>query len=156
MTSLEVTTGAGSQLSVAVPEPVLAGAVLSVHSIVVFGGHVIDGGLLSSTVTVCKHVLLFPQASVASQVLVIVYSCGQAPAAVTSLEVTTGAGSQLSVALARPVLAGAVLSVHSMVTLAGHEVITGGVLSSTVMIWRHVLLFPQASVAIQVLLMVSS
>ena len=143
-------------MSEAVAEPVLAGAVLSVHSIVVLAGQVSDGGVLSSTVTVCKHVLLFPQASVAVHVLVMVYSCGQAPAAVTSLEVTTGARSQLSVALATPVLAGAVLSEHSIVRLAGHEVIVGGVLSSTVITWRQVLLFPQASVAIQVLLIVSS
>ena len=77
-------------------------------------------------------------------------------AVVTSLYVTTGAGSQLSVALARPVFIGSVDSSHSMVMLAGHKVMTGGVLSSIVMICVHVLLLPQASVAIQVLLIVYS
>ena len=74
----------------------------------------------------------------------------------TSLKVTDGAGSQLSDAVALPVLAGAVLSVHSIVILAGQRVITGGVLSSTIITWRQVLLFPQSSVAVQVLLMVYS
>ena len=45
-----------------------------------------------------------------------------------SVNVTTGASSQLSVAVAEPVLAGKVLAVHCMVTLAGH-VMTGGVSS---------------------------
>ena len=49
---------------------------------------------------------------------------------VTSLYVTAGAGSQLSVALAIPVLSGEVDSSHSMVTSTGH-VIVGGVESST-------------------------
>ena len=53
-------------------------------------------------------------------------------AVVTSLYVTTGAGSQLSVAVAFPVLDGSVLAVHSMVIFGGHSVMTGGVLSSTV------------------------
>ncbi len=59
----------------------------------------------------CVQFVPLPHASVAVQVLVMVYSCGHPPAAVTSLYVTTGAGSQLSVALARPVFAGSVLSV---------------------------------------------
>jgi hypothetical protein len=47
--------------------------------------------------------------------------------------VTTGAGSQLSVALLSPVFEGSVLSSHSMVMLAAQVVMVGGVLSSTVM-----------------------
>ena len=107
-------------------------------------------------VTIWRQVLLFPQASVASQVLLIVYSCGQAPPVVTSLKSTAGAGSQLSEAVAEPVLAGSVLSSHSTVMLAGQRVITGGVLSSTVMVWAQVLLLPHASVAIQVRVMIDS
>ena len=101
--------------------------------------------------------MLLPQASDASHVLVIAYSCGHAPATVTSLDVTTGARSQLSVAVAGPPVSnGSVLSVHSIVTSAGHNVIVGGVLSSTVITCEHVLLLPQASVANQVLVMVYS
>ena len=62
---------------------------------------------------------------------------------------------QLSVAVAIPVVAGSVLDVHCIVTLAG-QVITGGVLSSTVMVWVHVLEFPHASVALHNLLMTYS
>ena len=64
---------------------------------------------------------------------------------------TAGAGSQLSVAVAIPVSAGSVLSVHSNVTSAAHIVITGGVESSICNICKQVLLFPQASVAVQTL-----
>jgi hypothetical protein len=62
------------QLSVAVAVPVLAGNVTAVHSIVISTGHVMIGGVLSSTVIVCTHVVLLPQSSVALQVLVIEYS----------------------------------------------------------------------------------
>ena len=48
----------------------------------------------------------------ATQVLVIVLSCGHAPLTVTSLDVMVGVESQLSVAVAVPVLAGNVLAVH--------------------------------------------
>jgi len=55
---------------------------------------------------------MLPQSSVAVQVRVIVLSCGHVPAAVTSLKLITNVGSQLSVAVAVPVLAGKVLAVH--------------------------------------------
>jgi hypothetical protein len=68
---------------------------------------------------------------------VIVYSCGHPPAAVTSLNATVGI-EQLSVAVALPwpgipATEGNVLAVHSIVTSTG-QVITGGVLSSTVIV----------------------
>ena len=74
VTSLKVTVGAPSQLSVAVAEPVFAGKVLAEHWIVTFAGHVIAGGVLSSTKMICAHVLTFPQSSVALHVRVIVLS----------------------------------------------------------------------------------
>ena len=67
---------------------------------------------------------------------------------------TTGAGSQLSVALAIPVLSGEVDSVHSMVMSAGHSVITGGVVSSTVTTCIQLVALPQASVVVHVLVIV--
>ena len=157
VTSVEVIVGVGSQLSVAVATPfVPPGAVLAVHSIVRFGGHVITGGVLSSTKMVCRQVLELPQSSVALQVLLIVYSCGHAPAMVTSVEVIVGVVSQLSVAVATPFAPpGAVLAVHWIVRFGG-QVITGGVLSSTKMVCRHVLELPHTSVARHVLLMVYS
>ncbi len=63
--------------------------------------------------------------------------------------------SQLSVAVALPVLAGIVLAVHAIVMLLGH-VIAGAVLSSTVMVCTHVLVLPQSSVAVHVRVIVYS
>ena len=151
VTSVDVMVGVKSQLSVAVAVPLVPpGAVLAVQSIVRFGGQVITGGVLSSTKMVCRHVLEFPQSSVALQVLLIVYSCGHAPATVTSVDVIVGVRSQLSVAVAVPFAPpGAVLAVHCMVRFGG-QVMTGGVLSSTKMVCRHVLELPQSSVALHV------
>ena len=107
------------------------GSVTAVHSIVTFPGHVIIGAVLSSTTIVWLQVFMFPQSSVAFHVRVMVYSCGQVgEAIVASVKLKVGIASQLSVAVALPVLAGKVLAVHSIVVLAGH-VIIGGVLSST-------------------------
>ena len=76
---------------------------------------------------------MLPQSSVASHVRVVVISSGHAPPTVTSLDVMVGVESQLSVAVAVPVLAGKVLAVHAMVILGGHE-ITGPILSSIKMV----------------------
>ena len=56
---------------------------------------------------------------------------------------------QLSVAVASPLAVALVSAEHSMVTLAGQD-ITGGVISLTVMIWLHVAVLLQASVALHV------
>ena len=102
------------------------------------------------------QVFILPQSSVAFQVRVMVYSCGHVcEATVTSVKVTFGIASQLSVAVALPVFPGKVLAVHSMVTLFG-QVIIGGVLSSTRMVWLHVFILPQSSVAFQVRVIVYS
>ena len=122
VTSEEVTVGVASQLSVAVAVPVLTGNVLAVHSIVNEAGQVICGAMVSSTVIVCVHELLFPQSSVALHVLVIIYSWGHPPPTVTSEEVIVGVASQLSVAVAVPVLAGNVLAEHSIVNEAGQVI----------------------------------
>ena len=154
--SSNVIEGTRSQLSVALAMPVWAGKVLSVHSIVTFTGQVMSGAVLSSMVITCRHVLKLPQSSVAFQVRLIVYSCTQVvEATVMSSNVIAGTRSQLSVALAMPVWAGSVLSVHSIVTFTGH-VISGAVLSSIVITCTHVLKLPQSSVAFQVRLIVYS
>ena len=71
------------------------------------------GATLSSTTIVCVHAVELPQSSLAVHVLVIVYSCGQAPPTVTSDEVMVGVPSQASVAVAVPLAPpGAVLAVH--------------------------------------------
>jgi hypothetical protein len=116
---------------------------------------VITGGVLSSTKIVCVHELVFPQSSLAVQVLVIVNSCAQVPAIVTSLNVGVTLTSQLSVAVAEPVAAGAELVLHCMVVFAGH-VICGGVLSSTKIVCVQELELPQSSIAVNVRVMVLS
>jgi hypothetical protein len=73
------------------------------------------------------------------------------PAVVTSLNVRTGAGSQLSVAVG--VVQVGVAS-HSMVVGAGRALITGGVVSSTFIVCDAVDVLPQASVAVHVLTIV--
>lgn len=112
VTSDEVMTSDASQLSVAVAVPVAAGNVLVAHWIVIFVGHVMTGGVLSSITMVCTHVLELPQSSVACHVRWMDPSCGQPPPTVTSVKVIVGVASQLSVAVAVPVFAGNVLAVH--------------------------------------------
>ena len=70
--------------------------------------------------------------------------CGQVPAATLSLEVTDGAGSQLSVAVASPVVFGRLSVSQSIVKFIGH-VITGAVVSTTVMICSQLELFPHGA-----------
>ena len=61
---------------------------------------------------------------------------------------------QLSVAVASPFVMLALVSAeHSMVTLPG-QVITGGVISLTVIVWLQLAELPQASVAFQMRVMV--
>src|SRR5216683_1019742 len=93
-TSLEVTTGLGSQVSLT-DGAGKTGA---------FGhwigdtatGQVIVGGVVSMTTTVWLQVAELLLQSVAVQVRVTVLVPGQLPAVTTSLEVTTGLGSQVS------------------------------------------------------------
>jgi hypothetical protein len=63
-----VITGAGSQLSVAVAVPVVAGVDGSSQFIVRLAGQVITGGVISWTVIVCKQVLKLLQLSFAFHV----------------------------------------------------------------------------------------
>lgn len=116
VTSLEVIVGVASQLSVAVAVPVLPGKVLSVHCIVILAGHEMAGATLSSITMVCTQLLVLPQSSVATHVRVMVLSSGHDPPTVTSVDVRVGVASQLSVAVAVPVLPGKVLPEHCIVT----------------------------------------
>jgi len=71
ITSVEVIVGAASQRSVAVATPLVPpGAVLESHSMVISGGHVINGGVVSCTAIVALHVAELRQSSVAVHVLV--------------------------------------------------------------------------------------
>jgi hypothetical protein len=91
------------------------------------------GAVRSTTVMVCWQSVLLPQSSVAVQVRVITFSSAQLPAALLSLSVNVTLLSQLSVALALPVPLELLSAAQSTVASAG-QVITGAVLSMTVMI----------------------
>ena len=121
-------TGDGSQLSVAVADPVFAGNCEAWQFIVKLAGQVITGAVISRTVIVWLHVLKFPQLSDARQVRVITLLPEQLPATVASVYEITGDASQLSVAVAVPVLAGSVDAWQLMVVFAG-QVKTGAVTS---------------------------
>ena len=118
------------QLFVALENPVFAGLVLSVQLMVTFFAHVMVGGVLSSTLIVCTHVLIKLQSSMAFHVRKTTNSRSQTPATVTSVYEIEGVGSQASVAVALPSEAGVVLDKQSTVTFAG-QVSTGGVKSAT-------------------------
>src|SRR6187431_1613403 len=144
-----------ADVMVTAPQASLAVAVakdgVSGHSMVVAAGNALNtGGVLSSTVITWEAVAVLPQASVAVNVLVRVYSLAHAPLVVTSADVMVTA-PQASLAVAKDGVSG-----HSMVVAAGNALNTGGVLSSTVITWEAVAVLPQASVAVNVLVRVYS
>src|SRR6187397_3108571 len=96
----------------------------------------------------------FPQSSVAVHVLVTVSSAGQVPGVVTSAKVIITVASQASVAVAKPKVGVKGQSIVSF-GITG-QVIKGGVVSCTKMDALQVDEFPQSSVAVQVLVTVSS
>src|SRR6188768_1671133 len=96
----------------------------------------------------------FPQSSVAVQVLVTVSSAGQDPGVVTSAKVTSTTASQASVAAAKPKVGVSGQSIVSF-EITG-QVMTVAVVSCTNIDALQVDEFPQSSVAVQVLVTVSS
>jgi hypothetical protein len=62
-------------------------------------------------------------------------------------------GVQISVAVADPVPVGVLSASQLILTFAG-QVITGAVISCTVIVWMHSLKFPVTSVALHVLVIV--
>src|SRR5262249_57061962 len=100
------------------------------HSMVVGpGSPLITGLVLSSTLIVWLAVEVFPHASVAVQVRTC--TTGQVPL-VASANVSVGLASQASVAVGVVKLGTAG---HSMVVGPGSPLITGLVLSSTLIVW---------------------
>ena len=132
------------QLSLAVGEYVTAGAVVQFVTDIL-AGHVIVGGWLSLTMTFCVQVLELPQASVAVQTTEFVPFGNWAGA----LFEMVGLPPQLSVAVAVP--SATPVAKHwpaSVLTVTfDGQVMTGAVVSLTVIVCVQVLLLPQASVA---------
>src|SRR5213596_3525999 len=100
------------QLSVAVAVPVFVGAVESPHCNCLSGGQVITGGVVSTKVMCCTHVDMFPQPSVAFHVRSMPATPVQLAGVAASLDVIVTGAEQLSVAVAVPVLLGAVEAPH--------------------------------------------
>jgi len=123
------------------------------HSTVVGPGNPeMTGGVVSSTLMTWEAVAVLPHGSVAVQVLVILYSLGHVPDVVTSANVRVGT-PQLSVAVG---VAKEGVPEHSIVVGPGNPEITGGVVSSTLIVWLAEAVLPQASVAVQVLVILYS
>jgi hypothetical protein len=110
----------------------------------------IVGGVTSSTLIVCVAVVLLPQSSVAVHVLVIENEPAHAPGVVTSLKESSTSASQRSVAVG--VVHEGVAS-QLIVEGAGSVDIVGGATSSTLIVCVAVVLLPQSSVAVHVLVM---
>src|SRR6187455_3067250 len=153
VTSLKVTVTVASQASVAVAKLKVG---VNGQSMVSFGitGQEITGAVVSCTKIDALQVDEFPQSSVAVQVLVTVISAGHVPGVVTSAKVMLTDVSQASVAVAKPKVG---VNGQSMVSFGiTGQVIIGGVVSCTKMDALQVDEFPQSSVAVQVLVTVSS
>lgn len=112
------------------------------------GNEEITGAVLSSTIMVCEAVDELPQPSVDVQVLLTEYSCGHAPRVVTSWNESVAPLPQPSelVAIAKDGIAG-----QNIVDVAGSGLMTGAVTSITLIVCEAVDTLPQASVAVQVL-----
>src|SRR5678809_1077399 len=109
-------TAPHASLAVGIPKLGVKG-----HSMVAATGTEVNtGAVLSSTVITCEAVAVLPQASVAINVLVRVYSLAQVPGAEASVEVMlTAPHASLAVGIPKLGVKG-----HSMVAAAGTEVNT--------------------------------
>ena len=107
----------------------------------------ITGAVLSSTVIVCLAVAVLPHASVAVHVLFTEYSLAHVPCVVTSAcSSVVAPHASLDVGVENTGVNG-----HSIVAALPTPLITGAVLSSTVIVWLAVAVLPHASVAVHVL-----
>ena len=111
------------------------------------GGQLIVGGVVSITSTVWLQEAELPLQSVAVQVRVTLYTPAQLPGVVASTKVTTGLGSQVSLALGS---GNTGVFGHCMGDTAGGQLITGGVVSITSTVWLQEAELPLQSVAVQV------
>src|SRR3989442_15272766 len=134
------------QVSVAVATPVALVRVSAGQLSVTTAGQVMLGGLVSCTVMVWTQLALLVHASVAVQVLFFLMI--RRPPRSTLFPYTTLFRSQVSVAVATPVALVRVSAGQLSVTPAG-QVMLGGLVSWTVMVWTQLGRLVQASVAVQ-------
>jgi hypothetical protein len=133
------------QLSDAVTEAMLGAGTAEKHWTATAPGQVIDGGVVSTNVMCWTHEEWFPHASVAVHVRLIPVPA-QLVVPGASAKVTSTVPAQLSVAVAVPVFAGAVDAPHGSWASPG-QVIEGGVVSLTVIVWVQLAWLPHASTA---------
>src|SRR5438874_13481375 len=138
------------QLSVASTAASLAAGTWAAHWTVLSGAHwVITGAVVSLTVIVCVQVALLPLPTRRSSDLVTVNLPGQLPGVSTSGPcATVTVPPQLSVASTAASLAASTCAAPWTVLSGAHWVITGEVVSLTVIVWVQVALLPQASAAV--------
>ena len=108
------------------------------------------GGTVSCTVIICKQVATLPQSSVADQVRSTVKVLGQAPGMMLSTKSIVGAGPHSSVAVGVPVSFGSVDS-SQFTVISGGQVISGRVVSRTVICAVHWINLPQVSCMVKVI-----
>ena len=96
--------------------------------------------------------MTLPHRSVAVQVRVMLNSFGHEPLVVTSINVKVGT-PQLSVAVG---VVNDGVPEHSIVVAPGRAEITGGTVSSTLIVWVATAVLPHKSVAVQVRVMLNS
>ena len=145
--SANVIKGLGSQLSVAVAVPVLAG-VMEPHSAMVSGRQLITGGVVSKTVTVKVQELETPEPLVAVQVTIVVPAEKVEPLGGT---LTTDKTMQSSLAVATNVT---FVFTHwpasAITTMLLGQMTVGKALPRTETVKLQTLLLPDPSVATQV------
>jgi hypothetical protein len=147
MSGRTVTVTPAPQLSVVTMAPGFAAGTKAAHDTVTFAGQVIVGGAMSSTCITCAHVAELPQRSVAVYTLVSVRLFAQTKLLVMSgATVTVTAPAQLSEVTIAPVFGAGTKEAQATVTFAGQAMV-GATLSNTRIVWAHVALLPQMSVA---------
>ena len=149
VTSAATVTATGPpQLSDVTTAETFAAGIALAQPTVIGAGQVIVGGVLSSTVMIWSQVVVFPHASVAVYLLVMVKLLAHVKFVVISAATvtTTLAPPQLSEALTEAILGAGMALAQDTVTLAGQRM-EGPVLSSTTMICAQDAVFPQRSVA---------
>jgi hypothetical protein len=121
---------------------------------VMSSGQVSAGGLVSSTVTVKVQVAVLPLESVAVQVTVVTPPVNRLPEAGTQVMSTTVPHTSLATGSSK--VTAVPPDSHSMPVMSSGQVMSGGVVSSTVMEKVHELVLPLASVAVHVTSVVPS
>ena len=148
---LSVTFGeiirSSSQLS---SRPASSGAgTSSMHSTMTSAGTPVTSGAIVSLISiVCVTSVKFPQPSLARYVRVIV--SGQLLPSLASSSCVIVTSPQVSVAVTSEMSEAGTSSVHCTLIPAGLLVITGAVVSTTVITWAQLALLPQASMAVHV------